>query len=131
MPDLENLYVYPSGGGQPVPLKAISTMHYGLETQRIRRRAHFRTITVAAFTAPGVLASEVLNQAMPKIKELQASVPTGYSIVIGGEYAKQQTGFGELGIILLISCLMIYVALVIQFNSAIKPFWYSPACLTA
>ena len=121
VPDLENLYVYPSGGGQPVPLKAISTMHYELETQKIRRRAHFRTITVAAFTAPGVLASEVLNQAMPKIKELQASVPTGYSIVIGGEYAKQQTGFGELGVILLISCLMIYVALVIQFNSAIKP----------
>ena len=121
VPDLENLYVYPSSGGQPVPLKAISSMHYELETQKIRRRAHFRTITVAAFTAPGVLASEVLNQAMPKIKELQASVPTGYSIVIGGEYAKQQTGFGELGIILLISCLMIYVALVIQFNSAIKP----------
>ncbi len=43
------------------------------------------------------------------IKELQATVPTGYSIVIGGEYAKQQTGFGELGIIFLISCLMIYV----------------------
>ncbi len=121
MPDLENLYVYPSNGGQPVPLKAISSVHYELETQRIRRRAHYRTITVAAFTAPGVLASEVLNEAMPKIKELQATVPPGYSIVVGGEYAKQQTGFGELGIILLISCLMIYVALVIQFNSAIKP----------
>ena len=119
--DLENLYVYPSNGGKPVPLKAISSVKYDLETQRIRRRAHFRTITVAAFTAPGVLASEVLNQALPKIKELQASVPTGYKIEIGGEYAKQQTGFGELGVILLISCLMIYVPLVIQFNSAIKP----------
>ena len=119
--DLENLYVYPSNGGQPIPLKAISSMKYELETQRIRRRAHFRTITVAAFTAPGVLASEVLNEAMPKIKDLQARVPTGYSIVIGGEFAKQQTGFGELGVILMISCLMIYVALVVQFNSAIKP----------
>src|SRR5271154_2945816 len=121
MPDLENLYVYPSNGGKPIPLKAISTVRYALETQRIRRRAHFRCITVAAFTAPGVLASEVLNEALPKLKELQAKVPTGYSIVIGGEYAKQQTGFGELSVILLISCLMIYVALVIQFNSAIKP----------
>ena len=119
--DLENLYVYPSGGGKPVPLKAISSVQYRLETQRIRRRAHYRTITVAAFTAPGVLASEVLNEALPKIKELQATVPTGYKIEIGGEYAKQQTGFGELSVILLISCLMIYVALVIQFNSAIKP----------
>jgi multidrug efflux pump subunit AcrB len=119
--DLENLYVYPSGGGKPVPLKAISSVRYRLETQRIRRRAHYRTITVAAFTAPGVLASEVLSEALPKIKQLQATVPTGYKIEIGGEYAKQQTGFGELGVILLISCLMIYVALVIQFNSAIKP----------
>ena len=68
--DLENLYVYPSGGGKPVPLKAISSVQYRLETQRIRRRAHYRTITVAAFTAPGVLASEVLNEALPKIKEL-------------------------------------------------------------
>ena len=119
--DLENLYVYPSGGGKPVPLKAISSVQYRLETQRIRRRAHYRTITVAAFTAPGVLASEVLNEALPKIKELQATVPTGYKIEIGGEYAKQQTGFGELSVILLISCLMIYVALVIQFNNAIKP----------
>ncbi len=119
--DLENLYVYPSGGGKPVPLKAISTVQYRLETQRIRRRAHYRTITVAAFTAPGVLSSEVLNEALPKIKELQATLPAGYKIEIGGEYAKQQTGFGELSVILLISCLMIYVALVIQFNNAIKP----------
>ncbi|HEY6298472.1 MAG TPA: efflux RND transporter permease subunit, partial [Candidatus Binatus sp.] len=121
VPDLENLYVYPSGGGKPVPLKAISSMQYRLETQRIRRRAHYRTITVAAFTAPGVLASEVLNEALPKIRELQATLPAGYKIEIGGEYAKQQTGFGELSVILLISCLMIYVALVIQFNNAIKP----------
>jgi multidrug efflux pump subunit AcrB len=68
-----------------------------------------------------VLASEVLSQALPKLKELQAKIPPGYSIVIGGEYAKQQTGFGELSVILLISCLMIYVALVVQFNNAIKP----------
>jgi multidrug efflux pump subunit AcrB len=119
--DLENLYVYPSGGGKPVPLKAISSMQYRLETQRIRRRAHYRTITVAAFTAPGVLASEVLNEALPKIRELKTTLPAGYKIEIGGEYAKQQTGFGELSVILLISCLMIYVALVIQFNNAIKP----------
>ena len=118
---LENLYVYPAAGGRPVPLKAISTVTNRLETQRIRRRAHFRTISVQAFTAPGVLASEVLNAAMPQIKKLRASLPAGYSIVIGGEYAKQQTGFGELVVVLILSCIMIYVALVIQFNNAVKP----------
>ena len=118
---LENLYVYPAAGGKPVPLKAISAVTYKLETQRIRRRAHFRTVSVQAFTAPGVLASEVLNAAMPQIEKLRASLPAGYSIVIGGEYAKQQTGFGELVVVLILSCIMIYVALVVQFNNAIKP----------
>ena len=120
VPDLQNLYVFPKSG-QPVPIKAISLLKYRLETQRIRRRAQFRTISVQAFTAPGVLASEVLNAALPKIRELQASLPAGYSIVIGGEYAKQQTGFRELMIALLLSSIMIYVALVVQFNSSIKP----------
>lgn len=118
---LQNLYVFPAGGGKPIPLKSISHISYRLETQRIRRRAHFRTISVQAFTAPGVLASEVLNEAIPEIKKLQASLPPGYSIVIGGEYARQQTGFTELVVVLVLSCIMIYVALVIQFNNAVKP----------
>jgi multidrug efflux pump subunit AcrB len=120
--DLENLYVYPRQQGKPVPLRAISTVRYALETQRIRRRAHYRTISVQAFTAQGVLASEVLEAAMPQIDALRHTLPAGYNIVIGGEYAKQQTGFGELAIVLLISCLMIFVALVVQFNNAVKPF---------
>jgi multidrug efflux pump subunit AcrB len=118
---LQNLYVFPANGGKPIVLKSISHMSYRLETQRIRRRAHFRTISVQAFTAPGVLASEVLNAALPEIKKLQASLPPGYSIVIGGEFAKQQTGFTELVVVLVLSCIMIYVALVIQFNNAVKP----------
>jgi multidrug efflux pump subunit AcrB len=118
---LQNLYVFPANGGKPIVLKSISHMSYRLETQRIRRRAHFRTISVQAFTAPGVLASEVLNAAIPEIKKLQASLPPGYSIVVGGEFAKQQTGFTELVLVLVLSCIMIYVALVIQFNNAVKP----------
>src|SRR5262249_25552041 len=61
------------------------------------------------------------NAAVPEIKKLQASLPPGYSIVIGGEFARQQTGFTELVVVLVLSCIMIYVALVIQFNNAIKP----------
>jgi multidrug efflux pump subunit AcrB len=107
--------------GKPIPLKSISTVRYGLETQRIRRRAHFRTMAVQAFSAPDVLPSEVLNAAMPRLDKLKASLPAGYSIVIGGDYAEQQMGFHELVLVLVLSCLMIYVALIVQFNSAIKP----------
>jgi multidrug efflux pump len=113
--------VYSSQGGPPVPLKSISTVSYRLETQRIRRRAHYRTISVQAFPRAGALASEVLGPVLPKIKQLEKTLPPGYRIVIGGEYGKQQTGFRELAIVLLISTLMIFVALVVQFNNAVKP----------
>ena len=39
---------------------------YTMETEKLRRRNQFRTITVAAFPKAGVLPSEVLGTAMPR-----------------------------------------------------------------
>jgi multidrug efflux pump subunit AcrB len=50
------------------------------------------------------------------------TLPPGYSMQIGGEYAKQQQGFANLTIVLAISVAAIYLALVVQFKSAIKPW---------
>ena len=119
--DIKNLYVYSSQTNNRVPLLSIATVGNSLETARIRRREHFRTISILAFPQPGVLASEVLNQALPKIKEFQKSLPPGYQLRIGGELAKQIEGFDNLKIILLISLLGIYLALLVQFNNAVKP----------
>ena len=48
-------------------------------------------------------------------------MPPGYKILIGGEYDKQHEGFRNLTIVLLISLAAIYLALLFQFNNAIKP----------
>jgi multidrug efflux pump subunit AcrB len=40
---------------------------------------------------------------------------------VGGEYDKQQTGFRNLATVLVISVAAIYLALLFQFNNAIKP----------
>jgi multidrug efflux pump subunit AcrB len=58
---IENLYVYSSQQNTRVPLLSVATVRNILETGRIRRREHFRTISVLCFPAPGVLASEVLG----------------------------------------------------------------------
>jgi multidrug efflux pump subunit AcrB len=42
-------------------------------------------------------------------------------MTIGGEKAKQDEGFGELTIVLLMSIALIFLALVSQFNHAVKP----------
>jgi multidrug efflux pump subunit AcrB len=118
---IENLYVYSSQQTTRVPLLSVATVRNILETGRIRRREHFRTISVLCFPAPGVLASEVLGPVQSKVDELKKNLPPGYQLEIGGELAKQVDGFLNLAVVLLISLVGIYLALLIQFNNAVKP----------
>src|SRR5882757_9624731 len=118
---IENLYVYSSQQNTRVPLLSVATVRNILETGRIRRREHFRTISVLCFPAPGVLASEVLGPAQSKLDDLKKNLPPGYQLEIGGEQAKQVDGFLNLAVVLLISLVGIYFALLIQFNNAVKP----------
>src|SRR5206468_12357108 len=77
---IENLYVYSSQQSTRVPLLSIATVRNILETGRIRRREHFRTISVLCFPAPGILASEVLGPAQSKLNDLKKNLPPGYQL---------------------------------------------------
>ena len=118
---IENLYINSSQENVKVPLLSVATLKDILETARIRRREHFRTLSILCFPAPGILASEVLAPIEPKLNALKKSLPPGYKLQIGGEKAKQVDGFTNLAVVLLISLVGIYLALLIQFNNAIKP----------
>jgi multidrug efflux pump subunit AcrB len=120
--DVQNLYVYSQQDSQKVPLQLISRIDYGLSTEKLQRRNQFRTITVSAFPAEGVLSSEVLMPIRKRVEAYGRALPPGYKLEIGGEYEQQREGFGELAIVMLISVILIFLALVIQFKHAIKPF---------
>jgi len=119
--DIQNLYVYSAQSTQKVPLVQISSIKNDLESQRIRRQEHFRTISVECAPAAGALSSEILSAAMPKLLAFQASLPPGYKMTIGGENAKQVEGFRNLAVVMGISIAAIFLALVLQFNHAVKP----------
>jgi len=120
--DVANLYVYSSIRTGRVPLNSLAPMIFQMSQERIVRRDHFRTMTVTAFPAPGMLPSEVMKSAIPKIEALRAGLPPSYRIVIGGEQFKLEEGFRELGVVLGVSVVMIFIALVLQFNNLIKPW---------
>src|SRR5260370_18983568 len=119
--EIENLYVNSSQENVKVPLLSVATLKDILETARIRRREPFRPLSILCFPAPGVLASEVLAPIEPKLNALRNRLPPGYQLQIGGEKAKQVEGFTNLAVVLLISLVGIYLALLIQFNNAVKP----------
>ena len=105
-----------------IPLVQISSIENSMATDRIVRLDHFRSMSLYAFPAPGHLASEIMTVAVPKLNELEKTLPPGYGISIGGEYDKQKVGFRNLGVVLAVSISAIYLALLFQFNNAIKPF---------
>jgi len=120
--DVQNLYVYGEQSKTKIPLVQISDVNTTLQTERIFRLDHFRSMSIYAFPRPGHLASEVTKTAIPKLKELEQRMSPGYGIRIGGEYDKQQVGFQQLSVVLAISVFAIYLALLFQFNNPIKPF---------
>jgi len=119
--DVQNLYVYASQDQTKIPLVQVSNVEHELVNGRIIRMDHFRTICVRSFSLAGHLSSEVLKQAMPKLREFEKSLPPGFRMQIGGEYDKTKTGFKNLAAVMVISIAAIYLALVFQFNNGIKP----------
>ncbi len=119
--DLQNLYIYSSKGTQKVPLRQISSLTSTMQPAKMNRRNQFRTITVSCSPVRGRLASEVLRAALPKVRELQRDLPPGFEMQIAGEAEKQKDSFKELAMVMGISILLIYIALVMQFKNTVKP----------
>jgi multidrug efflux pump subunit AcrB len=93
-----------------------------MQTEKMRSRNQFRTITVKAIPIQGRgrLASEVINAARQKLQEFAKELPPGYRLEIGGEEEDTIKGFRNLAIVLLISVVCIFLALVFQFKKVTR-----------
>jgi multidrug efflux pump subunit AcrB len=120
--DVQNLYVYSAQGSEKVPLRQVSSVEYGMQTEKVRRRNQFRTITVSCMAEPGHLPSEIVSAARPQLTAFAAQLPSGYHMGIGGSEEEQVKGFKNQTVVLVISLVAIYLSLVFQFKNAIKPF---------
>lgn len=119
--DIQNLYVYASQDNSKIPLTQISQIEHNLVNGRIVRLEQFRTMNIRSFPVAGHLSSEVINGVMPRLRSLQASLPPGYQMQIGGEYYKTKSGFKNLAMVMAISSFAVFLALLFQFKNAIKP----------
>ncbi len=120
--DVQNLYVYSTQGTQKAPLRQVSSVEYGMQTEKVRRRNQFRTITVSCMAEAGHLPSEIMSAARPQLTAFADQLPPGYRMEIGGSEEEQVKGFKNLVVVLMISVVAIFLSLVYQFKNAIKPF---------
>ena len=118
---LDQLYVYAGQSPNKARLGQIAKLEYSPEPALIRRVNQYRAITISGLPKPGHLASEVTTPLMPKIKEFERNLPPGYRMEIIGELKEQIKGQLQSLTVVITSVLAIYLALVFQFNNAIKP----------
>jgi multidrug efflux pump subunit AcrB len=119
--DLDNIYVYASDSDRKVPLGEVASLDSSLLTSKINRTGHFRTLLVYAYPLPGMYASQIMDKLRAPLAEFEATLPPGYQIQITGVEASADDGNSQLKVVLAISLLLIYIALVIQFKNTVKP----------
>jgi multidrug efflux pump len=107
----------PLPNGQTVPLSQIASVEYGQEYPIVWRRDRLPTVTVQADVVPGSQAATVVQAAASKIAALNASLPYGYRIGIGGTV--EESGKAETSVIAVLPLMLILIltVLMIQLQS--------------
>jgi multidrug efflux pump subunit AcrB len=110
----------PLPNGHTVPLAQLAMVEYSQELPLIWRRDRQPTLTVQADVAPGVQPDTVVTALEPSIEALNAELPVGYRIEIGGtaeESAKSQASVFAAAPLMLLAMLIV---LMIQLQSFAK-----------
>ena len=119
--DLDSLYVNSSRSAQKVPLAQVATRRFTAVPEKIQRRNQLHTISVVAFPVSDRLPSEVMKQVHPKLEPIRQNLPPGYFMEIGGSEEEVRKVAADAAVVAITSMLAIFIALVVQFRSAVKP----------
>ena len=110
----------PLSNGKTVPLSQIASVEYGQEYPIVWRRDRLPTVTVQADLAPGTQAATVVQALAPQIAALNASLPSGYHVDVGGsveESDKAQTSVAAVLPLMLVIMLTVLMFQLQRFSS--------------
>lgn len=118
---LRNLQV-PLRGEGFVPLEQIASFEYALEYPVIWRRNRVPTATVQSAIAEGIQPATVVGELTPKVDELIAGLPSGYTIAIGGSVEDSAKGSGPVMAVVPAALFLTLTILMIQLQSFSRLF---------
>lgn len=114
---ISDIYL-PGKDGAKIPLTSVAKIDFSGGIGAINRKDLKRVVTVSA-NAEGRLGNDVLIDVKEKLKDLK--FPTGYGIVYTGEQESQAESQAFLAKAFLVSLLLVFFFLVIEFNSVMSP----------
>lgn len=110
----------PLPGGRAIPLTQFATIEPGQEYQQIWRRDRKPTLTVLAAVAPGVLPDTVVRALEEEIAALDAELPAGYDVELGGIAEESAESQASVFAVVPLMLLLMLTLLMIQLRSFLR-----------
>lgn len=106
------------GQNGKIPLNSLARAIPNWQPAKIERRNMNRTIEVRSEVEDGVSGNDIVLRVLnsERMQEIQASMPTGFRIEVGGSYEESQDSSAQMLTSFGISFLLIIIVLVIQYN---------------
>ncbi len=117
--DIENIDVYNSAGNA-IKIKDVGKVVEEFAPPAIERENRQRVVSVESSLADGVALSDVVTQVNALIADYD--VPDGFFLEVGGTIEDQAESFGDLGTLLILIILLVYIVMATQFESFKMPF---------
>lgn len=118
MDAIQNIVLY-NNQGQGVKLKEVAEVKEVMSPPSIERKNRERMVKLS-ISVPSAPLSEVVAGVNKELKTMD--VPADFGIKVGGSYEDQQESFADLGILLLMVILLVYIVMASQFESFSAPF---------
>lgn len=109
----------PTPQGKFVKLKELGTVREFWSPPNIEHKRKQRIVTVS-ITPVDVSLSKLADEVKGKIAKMD--IPPDVQVVLGGTYKDQQESFQDLGILVILVLLLVFIVMASQFESFSKPF---------
>ncbi|GHU59197.1 multidrug transporter AcrB [Bacteroidia bacterium] len=117
--DIQNIIIY-NNAGQGVRLSEVAKIEERMTPPTIERKNRERVITVSAVAAKGAALSDIVAAANDEMAQIE--IPSEVSWQLSGAYEDQQETFHDLGLLMVLIILLVFIVMASQFESLTDPF---------
>jgi HAE1 family hydrophobic/amphiphilic exporter-1 len=115
---IENIIIY-NPRGQAIRLSELGKVVERFTPPTIERKNRQRVITVSS-TVSGTTLDKAVTGINAELKQINK--PADIYVTIAGAFKEQQESFGDLGVLLLIIIMLVFIVMASQFESLTYPF---------
>ncbi len=105
--------------GKMIKLKEVASVQEYWGPPAIERKRRERVVTVSV-TPVNISLGELAAEIQKEIDNTE--IPQGILVNVGGDYEEQQEMFADMGLLLMLIVMLVYIVMASQFESFSKPF---------